>query len=376
MIKLIKFLLYKNKVLNVPETPIDKRDWLMKEEMISSSKTINSKEFSRSDSTPEVKNQGKIGSCVGHSGRVVYGDTMDFEGKEPSAMWIYKKGKIHDPFEGEDYSGTTIKGACRGLIKEGCCEEKYWPYQDREDTKMVDGAEENAIEYKIKAYYVIPKHQHDLIKKALLTETLWTAFRVNTQFYYTDKNGIVDSEKYLKSAYAGGHAVAMTGWKYVDGNLYWEFQNSWGTSFGKQGFFYVESSLYEKIIMNSIGPIYIETKSEEERKRKEEEERKRKEEERKRKEEEERKRKEEEERKRKEEEERKRKEEEERKRKEEEERKRKEEEERKRKEEEERKRKEEEDLKPSPKDKPKRKKVYLIIGAVITAVLIFLGIDL
>ena len=279
MIKLIKFLLYRGKVLDVPETPIDKRDWELREEMLASSESVNSNEFSRRNKTPEVKNQGNIGSCVGHSGRVVYGDTIDFQEKEPSAMWIYKKGKIHDPFKGEDYSGTTIKGACRGLIKEGCCEEKYWPYQDSEDTEMLDGAKENAIQYKIKAYYVIPKHQHDLIKKALLKETLWTSFKVNTQFYYTGKNGIVDTEKYLKSKPAGGHAVAMTGWRYIEGNLYWEFQNSWGTSFGNRGFFYLESSLYEEIIMNNIGPIYIETKSEEDRKRKEEEDRKRKEEE-------------------------------------------------------------------------------------------------
>lgn len=281
--RLINKILYKNKVLDVPETPIDERDWELKEEMIANSEDANAKEFSRRYLTPPVKNQGRIGSCVGHSGRVVYGDTLDFDGKEPSAMWIYKKGKIHDPFPGEDYSGTTIRGACRGLIKEGCCEEKFWPYLDNEDAPILEGAAENAAEHKIDSYYVIPKQNHDLIKKTLLKETLWTSFKVNTEFYYTPKNGIVDSEKYLASSAAGGHAVAMTGWKIIDGNLYWEFQNSWGTRFGDAGFFYFESSLYEQIIMNNNGPIYLHTKtdaSEEEleRKRKEAEERKQQEE--------------------------------------------------------------------------------------------------
>ena len=254
--------MYKNKVLDVPETPIDENDWQLKQEMVANNDRINAKEFSRRDLTPEVKNQGRIGSCVGHSGRVVYGDTLDFEGKEPSAMWIYKKGKIHDPFPGEDYSGTTIKGACRGLIKEGCCEEKFWPYADREDAQMLEGAAENAAQYKINAYYTIPKQDHDLIKKALLQETLWTSFRVHRHFYYTPKSGIVDGEKYLASDNVGGHAVAMTGWKIIDGSLYWEFQNSWGTRFGDGGFFYLESSLYEQIIINNYGPVYIETKTE------------------------------------------------------------------------------------------------------------------
>ena len=275
--------MYKKKVLNVPETPIDEDDWELKQEMVASDDGVNAIEFSRRDLTPRVKNQGRIGSCVGHSGRVVYGDTLDFDGKEPSAMWIYKKGKIHDPFPGEDYSGTTIKGACRGLIKEGCCEEKFWPYVDSEDAQMLEGAAENAAQYKIDAYYTIPKQNHDLIKKALLKETLWTSFRVHRHFYYTPKSGIVDSEKYLASDNVGGHAVAMTGWKIIDGGLYWEFQNSWGTRFGDRGFFYLESSLYEQVLINNYGPVYIETKSEtnqaeEERRKKEAEERRKQEE--------------------------------------------------------------------------------------------------
>ena len=283
MIDIIKAFMYKKKVLNVPETPIDENDWELKQEMVANNDGVNAIEFSRRDFTPQVKNQGRIGSCVGHSGRVVYGDTLDFDGKEPSAMWIYKKGKIHDPFPGEDYSGTTIKGACRGLIKEGCCEEKFWPYADNEGTQMLEGAAENAAQYKIDAYYIIPKQNHDLIKKALLKETLWTSFRVHRHFYYTPKSGIVDSEKYLSSDNAGGHAVAMTGWKNIDGDLYWEFQNSWGTRFGDRGFFYLESSLYEQVLINNYGPVYIETKSEtnqaEEERRKQEAEERRKQEE-------------------------------------------------------------------------------------------------
>lgn len=277
--RLINKILYKNKVLDVPETPIDERDWELKEEMIANSENINLQEFSRRYLTPPVKNQGGIGSCVGHSGRVVYGDTLDFDGKEPSAMWIYKKGKIHDPFPGEDYSGTTIKGACRGLIQEGCCEEKFWPYLDDENAPMLEGAAENAAQHKIDGYYVIPKQNHDLIKKTLLQETLWTSIKVNYEFYYTPKSGIVNTEKYLASSSAGGHAIAMTGWKIIDGELYWEFQNSWGKSFGNDGFFYLESSLYEQILINNNGPIYLNTKAEAnteelERKRKQAEERK------------------------------------------------------------------------------------------------------
>lgn len=262
MINKIRTLVFSKKVLNVPETPIDERDWSLTNKIIDSQNISELKEFSRRSKTLEVKNQGSIGSCVGHSGRIVYGDTPEFKNKEPSAMWIYKKAKQHDPFPGESYSGTTIRGACKALIKEGCCEEHFWPYQSSENTKMLEGAKENASKYKIKGYYVADVKNHDLIKNALMNESLWCSFSVHSYFYQTPRNGIVDSEKYLKSEKIGGHAVALVGWKYINNNLYWEFQNSWGRWFGDKGFFFMEAELYEKILLNHTGPIYIYSQSE------------------------------------------------------------------------------------------------------------------
>lgn len=262
MINLMRTLIFSKKLLNVPETPIDERDWTLTNKILDNQSVYELKEFSRRNKTLEVKNQGGIGSCVGHSGRVVYGDTPDFKNKEPSAMWIYKQAKQHDPFPGESYSGTTIRGACKALIKEGCCEEHFWPYQSNENTKMLEGAKENASKYKIKGYYVANVKDHDLIKRALINESLWCSFSVHSHFYRTPRNGIVDSEKYLQSEKVGGHAVALVGWKYINNKLYWEFQNSWGRWFGDKGFFFMEAELYEKILLNHTGPVYIYTKSE------------------------------------------------------------------------------------------------------------------
>jgi hypothetical protein len=248
-----------NKQLNVPETPVDPRDWVLvgapaKEDLTKMS------EFSRRGLTPSVKNQGSIGSCVGHSGRVVYGSEEEFKDKEPSPMWIYKKGQTYDPWPGEDYSGTTIKGACKAIGKEGCCEEEFWPDEGREDAPVLPGAEENALTHKISGYYVVAAPKTVEVKTALLKSPLWTAIKVRRHFFYTDRTGIVDSEKYLASDEAGGHAIAMIGWKEIDGKLYWEFQNSWGPWFGNKGFFFMEDALFRKVIMNSIGPYYLSVK--------------------------------------------------------------------------------------------------------------------
>ena len=252
----IKGHYFKKKILNVPEAPADPRDWVLVGERTGEGLESVS-EFSRRNLTPSVKNQGNIGSCVGHSGRVVYGSEEEFKNKEPSPMWIYKKGQTYDPWPGEDYSGTTIRGACKALSKEGCCEEKYWPDKQSENAPILPGAKENAQTHKIKAYYVIPGSNAEEIKEALLKRPLWTSIKVREHFFRTNRTGIVDSEKYLASKAAGGHAVSMVGWKTIEGKLYWEFQNSWGKWFGDEGFFFMEDKLYQRVIINSAGPHYI-----------------------------------------------------------------------------------------------------------------------
>lgn len=52
-------------------------------------------------------------------------------------------------------------------------------------------------------------------------------------------DGIVpyDTSKDVDSS--GGHAVAITGWKIIDGNFYWVVLNSWGTEWGDKGYCYL-----------------------------------------------------------------------------------------------------------------------------------------
>ena len=257
MIKLIKNLYYCKKILNLSTEDPDPKDW------VSDIKVKDShlpKNFSRRDSTVPVKNQGNIGSCVGHSGRVICGDANIFQKEEPSPMWIYKMGKKHDQWKGENYSGTSIRGAANSLIKEGCCFESFWPYEDNESSKPKEGAALDASYKKISSYKAIPCDNIDQIKTVLMDRPLWYGYMVHKDFFSLGINGVIDTDKYLSSEKAGGHAVALIGWKYINNKLYWEFQNSWGRWFGNSGYFFMEHRLFRSVIINSIGPYYLDFK--------------------------------------------------------------------------------------------------------------------
>lgn len=255
--KKLKDFYFGNKILDVSVSDPDPKDWIHDSKI---TKSIDLESFSRRKICPKVKDQGRIGSCVGHSGRVVYGSADIFQKEEPSPMWIYKAGKKHDVWEGEDYSGTSIRGASKALQKEGCCFERFWPYVDTESTVAKEGARLDASYKKISSYFVIPCTDTDSIKSMLLDRPLWYAFMVHRHFFSISSDGVVDSQKYLDSPKAGGHAVALIGWKTINKKLYWEFQNSWGIFHGNLGCFFIEDVLFKKIIINSIGPYYLNIK--------------------------------------------------------------------------------------------------------------------
>ncbi len=56
-----------------------------------------------------------------------------------------------------------------------------------------------------------------------------TGFTVYEDFF-NYKSGVY---RHVSGAVAGGHAVVLLGW----GNGYWIAQNSWGSSWGENGFF-------------------------------------------------------------------------------------------------------------------------------------------
>ena len=261
MIGKIKELYFSKKILNVSTDPADPRDWVHGwEEGSKINKEDIPESFSRRKHCVPVKNQGRIGSCVGHSGRVVCGSANVFQKEEPSPMWIYKTAKKFDPWPGEDYSGTSIRGAATGLIKKGCCYESFWPYKDDEKSEPSDmaKAELDASYKKIQWYKTVPCDDIKEIQAILMDRPMWYAYMVHQDFFSLGFDGIIDTKKYLASAKAGGHAVSLVGWKTINGKLYWELQNSWGKFFGNFGYFFMEHDLFKKVIINSIGPYYLE----------------------------------------------------------------------------------------------------------------------
>jgi len=215
-------------------------------------------EFSRPLAVP-VFSQGSIGSCVGASGKVVTTD-RHYPKDNLSALWIYKEAKKHDAWKGENYSGTSISGACKAIIGNGVCLEKFYPYVSDESAVPKSGAVADASTRRFSKYYALPLKDADKLKRLIMQETLWTSFHVHKEFYTVSRDGFMKNEAgYLSTPRSGGHAMALVGWKTVEGKLFLKFQNSWGKYWGNNGFVYISHELYSKV---SKGVFMVDSQTE------------------------------------------------------------------------------------------------------------------
>lgn len=228
-------------------------DWLLPPIEIDHS-AVEQSRFSRRSAN--VMNQGTLGTCVGVSGKVVVEDVLP-EREFLSAMHIYHHGQLNDSIAGEDYDGTTISGALRGLRNAGCCKAELWPYNETEASKPKTGSVEDALTRKIESYYRLnldgEKLDEDLMKTLLMKQSLWISVNAHDYLYNIPDYGNVYEDKYLASKNVGGHAMAIVGWATdIEGNTKWEIQNSWGTTWGADGYCWMSTSLLEKILLGGI----------------------------------------------------------------------------------------------------------------------------
>lgn len=237
-----------DKIYNVVDGDVKSKDWLLPSNhpVLLGAENLP-KEFIR-DIMPPM-GQGFIGSCVGCSGKLVAQSNIN---KSFSAMWIYQQAKLYDEFEGEDYSGTSISGACRALRNVGVCEDHFFPYEEYEKAQPKAGAGANALQNKIKAYYKLNSNEIDKIKRVVMRENVWCAFMLHEYLYKFYGKDIVDTNRYLESKKVGGHAVGIIGWTERDGVPYWIMQNSWGPDFGMNGKFYISMDLFNQIVVGGL----------------------------------------------------------------------------------------------------------------------------
>jgi hypothetical protein len=181
-----------------------------------------------------VLDQGTEGACTGFAlaGVINLLNMMRGQSFTASPRMIYEMAQKHDEWPGEDYEGSSCRGAIRGWKNMGVCGDDDWEFVVNKPDELTIERAMAARKNPIGAYYRLWPNIVDYHTALNEVDAIYVSARVHSGWFdpKTDGRGLAIIQPDPKPA--GGHAFAIVGYD-ADGFI---VQNSWGESWGKGGF--------------------------------------------------------------------------------------------------------------------------------------------
>lgn len=162
-----------------------------------------------------------------------------------SPFMLYEIAKMYDEWEGEDYSGSSCRGALKGWHKHGVCAEPFWrarkPDADDAPCGPQTGWRKDAARRPLGAYYRVNARSISDLQAAIHeVRAVYCSARVHDG--WTAENLTLPKDPTIgaikvphigtQTKMTGGHAFAMVGYT----SKGFIIQNSWGPKWGHSGF--------------------------------------------------------------------------------------------------------------------------------------------
>ncbi|MEJ6581274.1 MAG: C1 family peptidase [Akkermansiaceae bacterium] len=182
-----------------------------------------------------ILDQGREGACTGFAlaamanfltAKRINGPLVD----TLSERMLYEMARRNDEWPGEDYSGSSARGAMKGWNKYGVCRRRIWPYKIGETGgDLTHERLEDARRCPLGAYFRV-NHKDLVAMHSAIAETgmLYATSLVHKGWQNVKPAGVI---QYSENS-IGGHAFVIVGY---DEKGFW-IQNSWGDDWGRDGF--------------------------------------------------------------------------------------------------------------------------------------------
>jgi Papain family cysteine protease len=227
----------KTRVFDVRRDTLDFRDKMYVPTLVEVPPYIELDRYRQHD--VPVLDQGYEGACTGYGLATVVNYLLSTrkvlrDGEPVSPRMLYELAKRYDEWPGENYSGSSARGAMKGWHKHGVCSEKLWPSLAAKSSRgqwqgMNDARTADALRRPLGAYFRV-NHKDIVAMHAAIAEVgvLFATSDVHAGWSNPDPSGLIAFDNQM----LGAHAFAIVAY---DQNGFW-IQNSWGRGWGKDGF--------------------------------------------------------------------------------------------------------------------------------------------
>lgn len=195
-----------------------------------------------------ILDQGREGSCTGFGLACVVNfqrwivagkPTRGFE--SVSARMLYEMARRYDEYEGENYDGSSCRGAIRGFHQNGVCRASRWPYHPERELEPEADWLQDARENTLGVYYrvdtkIIADMQAAIVEAhavfvSAATHDGWGKVGTRRLGPRSTMKDVPDIA-WPQAPDGGAHAFALVGFD-REGFI---LQNSWGRDWGAGGF--------------------------------------------------------------------------------------------------------------------------------------------
>ena len=200
-------------ITNAQQDAPDSRDWLYRPHLRNLEPEIDV-----DPDTLHILDQKSEGACTGFAVAATINRLYQVSGGETkvSARMLYEMARRHDEWPGEEYDGSSLRGAIHGWKNMGVCTEEEWPYLVSRPGDLTIERAKHARNTTIGAYYRIQPRLVDY--HAALNEIgiIVVSARVHSGWQDPSAGVIHESKRSI-----GGHAFAIVGYGDAHTRLGW-----------------------------------------------------------------------------------------------------------------------------------------------------------
>ena len=187
-----------------------------------------------------ILDQGSVGDCVCNAIALVI-STMTKTNVNISRLMLYAVERAMTGTALTVDSGMYIRDGFKAISKYGVCQEAVWPYVASNFSVLPPLNAFNSSKLFNSYVYTFINQDLTSIKSALYTNNTPIIFGINVYSSFVSatvtKTGIVPMPNTKTETLEGGHCVCIVG--YDDSKKWFICANSWGTSWGDKGYFYM-----------------------------------------------------------------------------------------------------------------------------------------